>query len=407
MATKVWSAKSGIIRASDSSAVNAQRWLPSAGFAPEGRVVAEKKLSGVTPTAAAITPGVTPAISPIISPTLSSMSASEPGTLTPEEEALVSISALRLLPEELEHIREQAFKEGEAEGRKLGYEEGKVAGKLEVEATFEERFAREIEPRVQQMQAPLIKILETIEAEVPQLDGIIAEQIVDLALLIAQQMTCSAIKFNRTIILSIFDHAIHALPREARGLLQIYLHPDDAKILKEFLVHQLKAEEHRVFIDSDIQRGGCRLVSRLGELDATLEDRWKTLIKNLGRDMAWLSLEGSPQSAPLELELNPGIPKKEADTDTNEIEIVQTDTSLPSTPSADTSVEANGSTEKKVSKKAAAQLSQVQPTQHDEKNTLATASQNTDLLIDSLTLEPEPVKKTPAKKKSAKKTGEE
>ncbi len=393
--------------------MNVQRWLPSAGFAPEGRVVAEKKAgaSSSLPTAPAITPAVTPAISPTVltSSSTPSGTSSEPVPLTPGEEALVSISALRLLPEELEHIREQAFKEGEAEGRKLGYEEGKVAGKLEVEATFEERFAREIEPRVQQMQAPLVKILETIEAEVPQLDGIISEQIVDLALLIAQQMTCSAIKFNRTIILSIFDHAIHALPREARGLLQIYLHPDDAKILKEFLVHQLKAEEHRVFIDSDIQRGGCRLVSRLGELDATLEDRWKTLIKNLGRDMSWLNLEGSPQSTPLEIELNPAMSKKEADADTAELASSQMDISLPSPSPAVASVgEENVSSGKKSSKKAASPLPQSpQMPQHNAENTPLAASEQDDLSTNSAEVEPEPIKKAPAKKKSTKKTGEE
>ncbi len=383
MATKVWSVKSGIIRASESSAVKVQRWMPSAGFAPEGRVVAEKKPSGSPQAMSATHPVSSPDTSSAMTPSIfSSTPISEPAPLTPDAEALVSVSALGLLPEELEHVRQQAFKEGEAEGRKLGFEEGKVAGKQAAEATFEERFAVALEPRVQAMQAPLVKILEGIEAEIPQLDGVIAEQIVDLALLIAQQMTCSAIKFNRKIILSIFDHAIHALPREARGLLQIYLHPDDAKILKEFLVHQLKADEHRVFIDSDIQRGGCRLVSRLGELDATLEDRWKTLIKNLGRDMSWLNLEGSQLNAPLELELRP-----EASTGVEKID----DTEVEESPSP----AENAPVTKKAPKKTAlSSLPEVEKTIADEPDSVAIPE------VDST---PEAVKNTPAKKRSPKK----
>lgn len=289
MATKVWSNKAGIIRDADSSTV--KRWMPDTGFAREGNVIhtesAPKKVRTSSPNGES--GGASSSADPLSAAAAPTQSVEIP--LTPTEEALVSVAALRLLPDELESLRQQAFKEGEAEGQKRGYAEGIAAGKAEAELTFEGRFKEAMEPYLQEAQRPLIKMFETIEAEIPTLDTSIAENILDLALVLAQQMTCKAVAFNPKIILTILNEAILALPREARGWLRIYVHPEDAAMLRGALASRLNDDEHRIIEDLEISRGGCRLVSRMGELDATLEGRWHVLLKNLGRDASWLKLD--------------------------------------------------------------------------------------------------------------------
>lgn len=292
--TKAWSAKNGIIRNADSDTV--KRWVPSTGFAPEGRILQEppKKKSSV-PAPAAGQVGASDSTASSAAPASTAVPESEPikkeVPLTPAEEALVSVAALRLLPDELESIRQQAFKEGEAEGYKRGHAEGIIEGKAAAESTFEARFNEAMVPRLKEAQAPILDVLHSMQEEIPKLDSVLAQQILDLAFVLAEQMTCRAIAFNPKIILSILDEAIHALPREARGWLQIYVHPKDAALLKEALAGHPNEQEQRIYEDPDIQRGGCRLVSRMGELDATLESRWKTLLKNLGREDSWLKLD--------------------------------------------------------------------------------------------------------------------
>ena len=50
------------------------------------------------------------------------------------------------------------------------------------------------------------------------------------------------------------------------------------------------AETEGVF-DAAIERGGCRVQTRFGETDATLQTRWAELTRALGRDTAWLVSE--------------------------------------------------------------------------------------------------------------------
>jgi flagellar assembly protein FliH len=290
---KAWSANSGIIRAADGHHV--QKWLPSAGFAPEGHVlrVEEKSLSKAEiktePMPAKSNPPMASASGTL--PAVKPASLAQEVSLTPEEEALVSVSALRLLPDELERIREQAFREGEAEGKEKGRLEGIEEGKKLVESTFEQRVKEEASTNIKAAQAPLLELLHTIHDDVPKLDTTLAQHILDLSLVLAQQMTCHAIHFNKKNILAVLEDAIGVLPREARGWLQIYVHPEDGALLREALEGHPYADEQRILDDDGIQRGGCRLASRIGELDATLEGRWKTLLKNLGRDDKWFIIE--------------------------------------------------------------------------------------------------------------------
>jgi flagellar assembly protein FliH len=41
--------------------------------------------------------------------------------------------------------------------------------------------------------------------------------------------------------------------------------------------------------NSQIEPGGCRLETSHGELDATLETRWKNVLESLGQNGDWLA----------------------------------------------------------------------------------------------------------------------
>ena len=61
--------------------------------------------------------------------------------------------------------------------------------------------------------------------------------------------------------------------------------------IRQVLGTELAAAGWTLVVDAAIERGGCRVQTRFGETDATLQTRWAELTRALGRDTAWLVSE--------------------------------------------------------------------------------------------------------------------
>ena len=69
------------------------------------------------------------------------------------------------------------------------------------------------------------------------------------------------------------------------------VHADDAELIRQTLGAELDAAGWTLIVDAAIERGGCRVQTRFGETDATLQTRWAELTRALARDTAWLASE--------------------------------------------------------------------------------------------------------------------
>lgn len=168
---------------------------------------------------------------------------------------------------QLEHLQDQACREGREEGYALGLAEGRAAGTAQA--------------------ARMRALVATLEQSAAALQNEIADDVLTLALDLARQMLQEALPVKRELLLPVVREAIQGMPAASPGA-QIQLNPADVELVRAHFGEELRVNSWQIVEDHRIQPGGCRLTSPHCEVDATLATRWKRVLATLGRDHAWL-----------------------------------------------------------------------------------------------------------------------
>lgn len=181
-----------------------------------------------------------------------------------------------------QQARQEAFEKGFQEGHDKGHAEGYAAGKKQAEAEVEAAYKTRCETTL----APLNQMLGMLDTAMKRMDEQLAESLVQLAVTVGRQLAGEALQAHPDEILALVREIIHEDPFiKDRPIL--LLHPEDAEIVEQYLSDELKAHGWRVRLDEKLERGGCRLVSAQGEIDATIEARWERIVSQLrGRNEA-------------------------------------------------------------------------------------------------------------------------
>ncbi|HNA28728.1 MAG TPA: flagellar assembly protein FliH [Thiobacillaceae bacterium] len=174
--------------------------------------------------------------------------------------------------EEIEHIHQEAWREG----YNLGLEEGRKAG-LEVGRQAGEDYARQ-----------LGALVEALEAGRLSQDEEIAREILALALTVAQQVVRRAFVVKPELILEGIREALLSIPA-LNGHHKIATHPSHVDMVREWLAHEHGHLSWKVVADTQLEPGSFRFESSYSELDGSLLSRWKEITECLGVDDAWLS----------------------------------------------------------------------------------------------------------------------
>jgi flagellar assembly protein FliH len=152
-----------------------------------------------------------------------------------------------------ERGRMQGHAEGQAAERRLKADHGAKVGVL-----------------VEQMRARFHELQE---------DG--GDALLDLAFTIARQVVRREISLRRDALLPVAREAVamivdhHAHPR-------VFLNPQDYAMLQPDFEADGLFKGCRFITDPRIARGGCRVETAQGEIDATLSTRWERVIAALG-----------------------------------------------------------------------------------------------------------------------------
>ncbi|MBZ0093319.1 MAG: flagellar assembly protein FliH [Burkholderiales bacterium] len=172
--------------------------------------------------------------------------------------------------EDIERLHQQAYEEGFA----AGVRDGKLAG---IE-----------EGRRQSAQEAVVlrQLLSALDHSLQHLDQEIGQDMLTLTLNIAKQVLRETLNAKPEAVLAVVREAINSLPQHARHP-QLILNPDDAVLVKESLADELSHLPWRIIDDARIQRGGCRVELESGEIDATIDSRWRRLAAALGRNDNW------------------------------------------------------------------------------------------------------------------------
>ncbi len=188
-------------------------------------------------------------------------------------------AAAAIPPEELAAIREQtrheAYAKGLAEGYQTGHSEGLSAGLAEGHE------------QSQQLIAQLSGLVTHFNDELAQADTLIAADLLELALNIAQAMLKTALPIHPELVLPVITEAIRELPSLQRNA-KLILNPDDAILVRQHLHEELSQNGWSIIEDAAIEAGGCRIETGSNQIDATLATRWQRLAAALGKEAHWL-----------------------------------------------------------------------------------------------------------------------
>lgn len=165
-----------------------------------------------------------------------------------------------LTAEKIAEIQAQAYREGFEQGR----DEGRKAG------------LGEIQSKAKQFEMLMTRLAKPFE----QLDAQVEQELLALVSALTGLLIRREIRGDSSHILQIVQEALHALPVAARDV-KLYLHPEDAALVRDSLSQGEDERSWRVVDDHLLGRGDCRAVSDTSQVDATLETRLKMLIATI------------------------------------------------------------------------------------------------------------------------------
>jgi flagellar assembly protein FliH len=117
-----------------------------------------------------------------------------------------------------------------------------------------------------------------------EFDQQVADELVALATEIARQVIRGELSARQDIILNVVHEALSQLPHQHAT---VYLHPDDASLVRSYAGDALAHAGHRVLEEPRLNPGDCILESGSSQVDATLATRWRRVIETLGLTGAW------------------------------------------------------------------------------------------------------------------------
>lgn len=163
--------------------------------------------------------------------------------------------------EDVERIHRDAHKQG----YDAGYEEGTARARMEA--------------------LRLHTLVEQLEAALGEFDQRVAEELLALSLEVARQVLRQTIAARPTAILDVVREALAQLPHQHAA---VYLHPEDASLVRSYLGDQLAHLGHRILEEPGLSRGGLRMEAGGSHLDASVETRWKRVIEGMGAVGDWV-----------------------------------------------------------------------------------------------------------------------
>jgi flagellar assembly protein FliH len=117
------------------------------------------------------------------------------------------------------------------------------------------------------------------------LDVEMGDQLAGIALKIGKQLALDGIKQHPEAVLSVVRAVLHSDP-EMIGKPRLRVNPEDAEMIINAFGSEIEALGWKVIPDDQISRGGCKVLSTHGEIDATWESRWASIQQEFHREKA-------------------------------------------------------------------------------------------------------------------------
>jgi flagellar assembly protein FliH len=174
---------------------------------------------------------------------------------------------------------DQHAQQSKLRARGEGYTEGHRAG---LEAARREVLA-EMAPRIARMD----ELLAALTTDLARVDREVAKDVVQLALAVARNLVGASLKVRPELVQNCVEEALRHVAHGS-GAVFLTVHPEDAALVKSFLEASSRSASWSIREDETVARGGCRVETAGGEIDATLEQRWHRTTAALGQPLDWI-----------------------------------------------------------------------------------------------------------------------
>jgi flagellar assembly protein FliH len=211
----------------------------------------------------------------------------------------------QLLDQAREAAKREGLAQGKEEGKRIGLAEGRERGHAEGIAKAQADAQEQLQQQIQEVVEPLRALIGEFSVALEQLDQELAASLMDLALAAGRNLARRDLELHPEHITALIRELLHH--QSLAGQPRLWLAPADLALVREQLGTELGAAGWQLRPDPTLTRGGCRITSASGELDATWETRCRTLALQHWPEEACVA---APAVAAAESEPAPAKPKR-------------------------------------------------------------------------------------------------
>jgi flagellar assembly protein FliH len=164
--------------------------------------------------------------------------------------------------------------------RQAGYQDGYRDGLSALEG-FKKSHADQVGQQ-------LGRFVQGLDAEFDHLHEQLAAGVTRVAVQLARQVLRSELEIAPEHVAKVAAEAVEAVLLSARHI-TLHVHPQDLPLVTAGAQEVLQARGARVVGNPSIARGGCRVESEVGAIDAHIATRWAQAAAALGSDEPWQS----------------------------------------------------------------------------------------------------------------------
>lgn len=172
-----------------------------------------------------------------------------------------------------------------AAARQAGYHDGYRDGLVALEG-FKQSFSA-------QLASQIGKLIDAFESQFEALENQIAHAVTHTALRLARQVVRTELQLHPEIVAQVAGEAVNAVLLSARHL-TVHAHPLDMPLIEQGAAETLAARQARVVSSDKVSRGGCRVESDLGSVDAAIEARWAQAAASFGGKLPLHDADDAP-----------------------------------------------------------------------------------------------------------------
>jgi flagellar assembly protein FliH len=166
-----------------------------------------------------------------------------------------------------------------AAARQAGYQDGYRDGLVALEG-FKQSFAS-------QATSQIGALLKSFDAQLDRLDADLAQAAARTAVQLARQVLRAELQAHPELVARVAAEAINNVLLSARHI-TVHVHPLDLPLVAEGAEEALQARGARLLASPTVERGGVRVESDVGAVDARIATRWRQAAAALGgEDEAW------------------------------------------------------------------------------------------------------------------------